>query len=84
MEKKEVAIGRPVAVAGATLIPVAEVSVRCWRRRGVISFFGARKPGSVVVVTPLGKRAFHVTGEEVALDQLIREVPGIEEVLEAI
>ncbi len=84
MEKKEVAIGKPVAIAGATLIPIAEVSVNCWRGSGGISFFGAIQPGSVVVVSLSGKRAFRITGEEVSLDQLIGEVPGIKEVLEAI
>ena len=84
MEKKEVTIGNPVAVAGVTLIPVVEVSVNYWCGRGGISFFGSSRPCSVVVVSPSGKRAFRITGEEVSSDQLMQEIPGIEEVFQAI
>ena len=82
MEKKEVGIENPVAVAGVTLIPVVEISLNYWRSNSGISFFGVKQPVSVVVVSPLAKRAFRVTGEEVSLDQLIQEVPGIKEILE--
>ncbi len=84
MEKKEVVIGNPVAVAGVTLIPLAKVSLNYWQGNGGISFFGVKQPFGVVVVSPSAKRAFRITGEEVPLDQLIQEVPGIKEVLEGI
>ncbi|MBA7668113.1 hypothetical protein ES703_76217 [subsurface metagenome] len=84
MEKKEVEIGNPVTVAGVTLIPVIKVSLSYWRRNGSLSFFGAKQPIGVVVVSPSAKRAFRITGEEVPLDQFIQEVPGIKEVLEGI
>jgi len=84
MEKKEVKIGNPVTVAGVTLIPVVKVSLNYWRGNGSVSFFGAKQPIGVVVVSPSAKRAFRITGEEVPLDQLIQEVPGIKEVLEGI
>jgi uncharacterized spore protein YtfJ len=80
MEKK-VAIENPIAVAGLTLIPVAKVSLNYWRGGGSTSFFGVKQPVGVVVVYPSAKRAFRITGEEVTLDQLIQEVPGIEEIL---
>jgi len=82
MEKKEVEIGNPVKVAGVTLIPVAEVSLNYWGGKGSNSFFGVKQPVNVVVVSPSVKRAFRITGEEVSLDQLIQEVPGIKEILE--
>ena len=84
MEKKEAVIANPIAVGAVTLIPVAEVSLNCWRSGGGISFFGAKQPVSVIVVSPAAKRAFRITGEEVQLDQLIREVPGMKEILEGI
>ena len=34
--------------------------------------------------SPLSKRAFRVTGEEVSVDQLIQELPGIKEVLKRV
>ena len=84
MEKKEVRIGNPVTVAGVTVIPVAQVSLHYWCSKGGISFFGIKQPVSVVVVSLPVKKAFGITGEEVPLDQLIQEVPGIKEVLERI
>ena len=82
MEKKQVVIDNPVAVAGVTLIPVIKVSLNYWRHNGGISFFGVKQPVNVVVVSPSAKRAFKITGEEVPLGQLIQEVPDIEEALE--
>ena len=84
MEKGKVEIGNPVAIAGVTLIPVTKVSLNYWRSKGSISFFGVKQPLSVVVVSPSEKRAFSVTGEEVRLDQLIQEVPDIQEILAGI
>ena len=84
MEKKEVTIENPVAVRGVTLIPIAKVSLNYRDGNGGISFFGVKQPVSVVVVSPSAKRAFRITGEEVLLDQLIQEVPGIKKLLNAI
>ncbi len=84
MEKQEIVIDNPVAVAGVTLIPIAKVSLNYLRGSSGISFFGTKQPVSVVVVSLLAKRAFRITGEEVSLDQLIQEVPRIKEILEGI
>jgi len=84
MKEKEIEIGSPVTVAGVTLIPVIKVSLNYWRRNGSLSFFGVKQPIGMVVVSPSGKRALRITGEEVPLDQFIQEVPGIKEVLEGI
>ena len=84
MEKKEVAIGNPVTIAGITLIPVTEISLHSWQRKGGISFLGIKQPLSIVVISPLEKKAFKISGEEVPLDQLIAEVPGVKKLLNAI
>jgi len=84
MEKKEVEIGSPVAVRGVILIPVTKVSLNSWRRKGGISSFGIKQPVSIVAVSPSEKRAFRITGEEVPLDQLIKEVPAIKELIRQI
>ena len=82
--KKEVAVDNPVAVAGVTLIPVTRVSLNCQGGSFGISFFGAKRPVSVVIASPSAKRAFRITGEEISLDQLIEEVPSIREVVAAV
>ena len=65
-----------------TLVPIVKASLNYWHGKGRLSFFGIKQPVSVVVVSPQTKRAFRINGEEVSLDQLIKEVPGIKEVLE--
>ncbi len=84
MERKEVSIGNPVAIAGVTLVPVTEVLLSCWPGKGGILFFGRKQPVGVIVVSPSAKRAFRITGFEVPLDQFIKEIPGLEEILAAI
>ena len=82
METKQIEIGNPVTVAQMTLIPVVEVSLNSWNTKNRCSCFGTKQPVSLVVVSPSGKRAFRITGEEVPLDQFIAETPGMREVLE--
>jgi hypothetical protein len=84
MEKKEVEIGNPVAIADITLIPIIEMSQCYWQRRAGISFFGLRQPLYVIMISPLERKAFKPSGEEVSLDELRREVPKIKELLDAI
>ena len=84
MEKNEVVIENPVAVAGITLVPVTELSVNYWRGKHSLSCFGMKQPVGVVVISPSTKRAFRITGEEISLDQLITEAPDIKEVLAGI
>ena len=84
MEKEEIRIEAPVTVAGVTLIPVVKASLNCWHKKGRLSCFGTKQPVSVVVVSPQAKRAFRINGEEVSLDQLTKEAPGIKEILEGL
>jgi len=84
MEKEEIRIEAPVAVAGVTLVTVVKASLNHWEHKGRLSFFGIKQPVSVVIVSPQANRAFRISGEEVPLDQLTKEVPGLEEVLEGV
>ncbi len=81
MEKEEIRVEAPFTVAGVTLVPVVKVWLNCWQSKGRVSFFGTKQPVSLVVVSPQAKRAFRINGEEVSLDQLYKEVPGIKEIL---
>ena len=84
MAKKGIEIGNPVAIAGITLIPIIERSLYYGQCRAGMSFFGVRQPLYVIVISPLEKRAFKLSGEEVSLDELKREIPKIKELLDAI
>lgn len=84
MEKKEVVIENPVAVAGITLVPVTKLSLNYWHGKHSLSCFGIKQPVGVVIVSPSTKRVFRITGEEISLEELITEAPGIKEVLAGI
>ncbi|MBU2607814.1 MAG: hypothetical protein KKF26_00690 [Chloroflexi bacterium] len=84
MEKREVVVDSPVTAGGVTVIPVVKVSLHHWRGKRGTSFYGEKRPVSLVVVTPSARRAFRITGEEIALEQLMQEVPDIAGVLGAI
>lgn len=81
MEKKEVSIGPPIVVGSVTLVPVVRTSISHWQRGGVVSFFGAKQPVSLLVVTPTARVAFAITGEEIPLAQLVAEVPALKTML---
>ena len=84
MEKEEIRIEAPIAVAGVTLVPIAKASLNYWHGKGRLSFFGTKQPVSVVIISPQAKRAFRISGEQVPLDQLVKEAPGIKDILEGI
>ncbi len=42
-----------------------------------MSFFGLRQPLYVIMISPLEKKAFKLSGEEIPLDELIQEAPDI-------
>ena len=79
MEKKEITIVNPVTVAGLTLIPVSKVTTSCWHGKRGIAFSGSKQPVSIVIVSPSMKRAFRITGEEIDLEELVREFPAMAE-----
>jgi uncharacterized spore protein YtfJ len=81
MEEKEIASGLPVTVAGIILIPIIKVVQSCHRGIGGISFVGVKQPVAVVVISPQAKRVFTIAGEELSLEQLVKEVPDIKEIL---
>lgn len=82
MEEKKVAADDPVSIAGVTLIPVTRVSLHHWSIKGGASFLGIKQPVAVVVVSQSTKKAFRITGEEVSLEELIKEAPNLKEILE--
>jgi hypothetical protein len=84
MEKEKVEIGDPITVGEITIIPVIELSIKCRFSKKYFSYFGKKQPTSIVVVSPSGKWALRVSGEEVPLDQFIQDTPGMKEVLETI
>ena len=77
-EKKEIITGSPVTVAGLTLIPIMETHLHHWRYRNSFSSFGSKQVIGIIVVTPTLTKALKVNGEEVTLEELETEFPGLE------
>jgi uncharacterized spore protein YtfJ len=84
MEKEETIIDSPIAVGGVTLVPIAKISLDYESGNRAGFFFGMKWPVAIVVISVSGKRAFRITGAEVSVEELIREVPGVKEMLEGI
>ncbi len=82
MEKKRVILSSPVTIDGTTLIPVIKSSLNCQSSGNTILFSGVKQPVSVVVASPSAKKAFDVNGQEIPLDQLIKEVPDLVRMLD--
>ena len=81
MEEKKIVIDKPVSVAGLTLIPVTQVSLGLWSARAGKAFLAIKQPIAVVVVSSQKNRAFRMTGEEVLLEELVQEYPGLKDYL---
>ena len=81
MEEKKIVINKPVSVAGLTLIPVTQVSLGLWSARAGEAFLAIKQPIAVVVLSSQKNRAFRITGEEVLLEELAQEYPGLKDYL---
>jgi len=81
MEKEEVGPGTPLTVSGITLIPVVKTSINRGEYKGRLLFLGTRQPVNIIVVSPQMKKAFRMNGEEIPLDKLCEEVPGLKDKL---
>jgi len=84
MEKKHISVQGPLPVNGLNLLPVIETSLNCRQGSSYLSFMGTKQPVAVVIISPSGKRAVRISGEEVSIDQLIKELPSIQDVLERV
>ena len=82
MEKKEVIIEGPSTIGGIKVYVAVEVWLRCTSKKGGLACFGAKKPTHVVIVSDSEKKAFTIQGEEVTIEDLIKDVAGIEALLE--
>ena len=82
MEKEETIIDSPIAVGGVTLIPIAKISLDYASSNRAGFLFGMKWPVAIVVISFAGRRAFRITGEEVSVQELVQELPGVKETLE--
>jgi uncharacterized spore protein YtfJ len=83
MVKKHAAIDNAVSIDGLTIIPVADISLDYLIFDKFATVYGFKEPVAFIIVSPTGKRAFRITGEEVSLEQLVEEFPEIRKMFES-
>ena len=81
--EKEIFIDSCLNIAGLTLITISETSLNYRRLNSLFYFTGSKRPVITIVITPTDKKAFSISGEEIALPLLIEEFPELEKHLEA-
>jgi hypothetical protein len=77
MEKKEIVIEGPRVIGGTTILVVGNVWLGSASLKDRDAFFGSKKPTHVLVISDSERRVFTVDGEEIALEKLMKDVPGL-------
>ena len=81
MEKEEIIAGSIIRIGEVTLVPVLRTAVVCLSGRRGVTGFGTREVIGVVTVSPTGKRAISISGEEVPVEEYVNRVPEVNELL---
>lgn len=81
MEKRKIAAGEPIRVGKTTIVPVIITSQDWSAGKRYFLFSGKKEPVALVLVTPEQTRAFDMSGQEILLEQLERDAPGLTQVL---
>jgi len=78
---EEMAADPPIELPSAILIPIARIryGFHPGARGGVIS--ATKSPEAIVIVAPSGATALGMDGEEIPLDQILKDLPLVEEIL---
>ncbi len=77
MQTKNIKIEGAISEGSFTILPVSKTTCRGERIGQTVFFFATKIPIAIVVLSPAGKRAFRISGEEISLDTLAAEVPDI-------
>ena len=75
--EKIVTVEGPFVIGGVTLIAVVRSSLICKCSDKGIWLFGLKLPIALVSISDSTKRAYRTNGEEVSIEQLMKENPEI-------
>ncbi len=70
-------VGKPVKIAGRTIVPIERVSRISGSGKHRFWVWSTKEPLAVVVCEPSQQQAFDTSGSPVPLGKLLREVPGL-------
>lgn len=71
----------PLIRGDLTLIPISKVTSTAGVWEDGAIFHCSKTPEIVVIVAPWGKKALRMDGVEVPLEEILKEFPGLEEIL---
>ena len=81
MQTKRMKIEGAISEGAFIFLPVSKTTCRGEWIGQTAFFFAAKIPVAIAVISPSGKRAFRISGEEISLDTLAAEVPDIWEAI---
>ena len=84
METKEIKTERALSVSGVTLIPVVESGASGRGMDDVVFFTGFKRPLAIVAIIGGRKKVYRITGEEITVEQLVKEFPSVKESVEGL
>ena len=82
MEIKRVSAGQKITVGEITILPIIQTFMVCRSVKTVIAGAGEKSVTGLVVISPKGRYAINIAGEEVPLEQYAEDVPEVRELLE--
>ena len=77
MKIEEVKAGKPIRVAEITLVPIELTIVSCVGMEGRAAVQGSKGLVGIVVVSGNNRYAIDLAGEEVPMDQYLKQVPEL-------
>jgi hypothetical protein len=84
LEKKAIKTGSRFTLGRLTLVPVVESGCTGWQKDEGVFFTGYQNPLALISVNAGVKQAFLITGEEIALAELIDLFPSVKAEIEAL
>jgi len=76
MAEEEKIIVNRITTGETTIITISRVRSYQWCGRMSVFSWNIR-PEILIITTPSGRKAFHINGEEITLEQLVRKFPDI-------
>ncbi len=81
MEKKKLKIEDPATVGEFTIIPVARIIRQEIHRKHSVHFYAGKEPAALVVLARKKQSAYDMSGEEISLRDLLKQLPHLAEVI---
>ena len=81
MEKKEIVVEGVVTIGEVTLLPIVRTCVNVHRVGKGAMCSVSKHPLGVVIVSPQGRRALNLAGEEVPVEHYLELAPALRDLL---